>query len=498
MTLPAQSGAGADEPAPAPHATAASPAPPTSNPTLIALIAAAALFMEILDATIISPAIPEMARSFGTTPVAVSAGISSYLITVAIFIPASAWLSDRFGARNVFAGAIALFTVASVLCGLAETLTQFIAARVLQGIGGAMMSPVARIEVMRRTHPSQLLRMIAFVTWPGLSALVVGPPLGGLLTTYVSWRWIFFINVPIGIIGIILVLTFFDRARASERRPFDALGFALNGGALGALIFGIESVSRDEPLVVAIGFVCLGLILGVLAIRHAERSPHPLLSLAPFRIPSFAVGTLSGGGLFRLASNGTMFIMPVMFQVGFGMSAFASGLLVGAYLAGDLGIKVVANRIVRTFGFRNTLLGGTLIVAAVSAPLLVIGPQTSLWIVVPLLAVIGASRSVQFTALNSLVFADLKPEQISSASALNSMSFQVCAGIGVGLAAVVLALSATAQGNAGATLTLFDFRVGLGFTLVVVVAAALAYIRLSPQTGAHVTGHRPASGKSDQ
>jgi EmrB/QacA subfamily drug resistance transporter len=499
VTKPAQSGAGADEPAPAPQAAAESPAPqPTGNPTLIALICAAALFMEILDATIISPAIPEMAASFGTTPVAVSTGISSYLITVAIFIPASAWLSDRFGARLVFASAIALFTVASVLCGLAETLPQFTAARVLQGIGGAMMSPVGRIEVMRRTHPSQLLRMIAFVTWPGLSALVVGPPLGGLLTTYLSWRWIFYINVPIGIIGIGLVLTFFDRKRAGEPRRFDALGFALNGGALGALIYGIESVSRDEPLVVAAGFICLGLILGILAIRHAQRHPSPLLSLAPFKIPSFAVGTLWGGGLFRLASNGTMFILPVMFQVAFGMSAFTSGLLVGAYLAGDLGIKVVANRIVRTFGFRNTLLGGTLFVAAASAPLLVVGPQTPLWILVPILVVVGASRSVQFTALNSLVFADLPAEQVSGASALNSMSFQVCAGIGVGLAALVLALSAAGQGNAGATLTLFDFRVGLGFTLLVVLAAALAYIPMSPQTGTHVTGHRPANRRSSE
>ena len=498
MTLPAAPGAGADGPAPAPKAPTSGPAPqPAGNPTLIALIAASALFMEILDATIISPAIPEMAASFGTTPVAVSTGISSYLITVAIFIPASAWLSDRFGARAVFACAIAVFTIASVLCGLAENLTQFTAARVLQGIGGAMMSPVARIEVMRRTDKTQLLRMIAFVTWPGLSALVVGPPLGGLLTTYLSWRWIFYINVPIGIIGIALVLAFFDRGRSGEPRRFDALGFALNGGALGALIFGIESVSRNEPLLVALGCVGLGLILGTFAIRHARRHPSPLLSLAPFSIPSFSVGTLSGGGLFRLASNGTMFILPVMFQIGFGVSAFASGLLVGAYLAGDLGIKVVANRIVRTFGFRNTLLGGTLFVAACSAPLLVVGPQTPLWILVPILVVVGASRSVQFTALNSLVFADLPPEQIASASALNSMSFQVCAGIGVGLAAVVLALSSTAHGGAGATLTLFDFRVGLGFTLTVVVLAALAYIPLSPQTGMHVTGHRSANRRSD-
>lgn len=492
--MPAQSGASADQASPAP--TPSSPAPhPAGNPTLIALIAAAALFMEILDATIISPAIPQIASSFGTTPVAVSAGISSYLITVAIFIPASAWLSDRFGARAVFASAIGVFTIASVLCGAAETLTQFTAARILQGIGGAMMSPVGRIEVMRRTDPTQLLRMIAFVTWPGLSALVVGPLLGGFLTTYLSWRWVFYINVPIGLLGITLVLTFFDRGRAAIHRKFDALGFVLNGGALGSLIYGIESASRHEPLVFAIGFIVLGFALGYRAIRHAQTHPAPLLSLAPFKIHSFSVGTLTGGGLFRLASNGTMFILPVMFQVGFGMSAFESGLMIGAFLGGDLGIKVVANRIVRKFGFRNTLLGGTLFVAASSVPLLVVGPQTPMWFLVPLLIVVGASRSVQFTALNSLVFADLPPAQISNASALNSMSFQVWAGIGVGLAALVLALSEAARG--ASTLALFDFRVGLGFTTLVIVAAALSYIPLSPHTGMHVTGHRPAARKQE-
>ena len=285
MTLPAKS-AGTDQAAPEGAPSAQNLAPnPANNPTLIALIAAAALFMEILDATIISPAIPQMAMSFGTTPVAVSTGISSYLITVAIFIPASAWLSDRFGARTVFACAIAVFTIASVLCGLAETLTQFTAARVLQGIGGAMMSPVARIAVMRRTEKAQLLRMIAFVTWPGLSALVIGPPLGGLLTTYLSWRWIFYINLPIGIIGIILVLTFFERSKASAPRRFDALGFVLTGAALGALISGIESISRNEPLAFALSFIAGGLILGTLAVRHARRCPEPLLSLEPFSIP---------------------------------------------------------------------------------------------------------------------------------------------------------------------------------------------------------------------
>lgn len=477
--------------------SAASPGSAAGSPTLIALIAAAAFFMEILDATIITPAIPEIARSFGTTPVAVSTGISSYLITVAIFIPASAWLSDRFGARNVFSCAIALFTVASVLCGMSETLTEFTLARILQGIGGAMMSPVGRIEVMRRTDKAQLLRTIAFLTWPGLSAFVVGPPLGGLLTTYLSWRWIFFINVPIGIAGIVLVRMYFARERSAAPRPFDLLGFLLNGGALGSLIFGIESISRNESIVVATGFIGLGLVLGTLAIRRAWAHPTPLLSLVPFKTPAFAIGTIYGGALFRLSASGTAFILPVMFQVGFGMSAFGAGLLLGSYLAGDLGIKVLANRIVRMFGFRNTLIGGTVVVALTSIPLLLIGPQTPLWIVVPVLVAIGASRSVQFTALNSLIFAELPGEQISSASALNSMSHQVSSGIGVGLAALALALPAIAQGQAGATLTMFDFRMALGFTVVLVVAAALSYISMSPQTGAHVTGHRPVERKSD-
>lgn len=476
--------------------TASPSAAPIQNPTLIALIVAGAFFMEILDATIIAPAIPEIAASFGTTAVAVSTGISSYLITVAIFIPASAWLSDRFGARNVFACAIALFTVASVLCGYSQNLEQFAAARILQGIGGAMMSPVGRIEVLRRTDKAQLLRTIAFLTWPGLSAFVVGPPLGGLLTTYLSWRWIFFINVPIGLIGIALVLTFFHKASDAPRRRFDGIGFVLNGGALASLIYGIETISRNEPLILTAIFLTLGLTLGYLAIRHAKRTPSPLLTLIPFKTPSFAVGTLWGGGFFRLAASGTAFVLPVMFQVGFGMSAFAAGLLVSSYLAGDLGIKVVANRIVRAFGFRNVLIGGSLVVAAVSSPLLLIGPETPLWITVIILVLVGASRSVQFTALNSLIFADLPPDQVSSASALNSMSHQVSSGIGVGLAAVVLAMSSQFRGGGGAVLTMTDFRIALGFAIALALMALLSYRSMSHDTGSHVTGHKPRQMKT--
>jgi len=468
------------------------PAQPQPRPTLLALIVAAAFFMEILDGAIISPAIPQIAESFNSTAVAVSTGISSYLITVAIFIPASAWLSDRFGPRAVFATAIALFTVASVLCGISNGLLEFTLARILQGIGGAMMSPVGRIEVMRRTAKADLLLMIAFLTWPGLTGLVVGPPLGGLLTTFLSWRWIFFINIPIGLAGIALVLTFFDRTRAAEPKPFDALGFILNGLSLASFLHGLESIGRGGSTSTALTFLGAGILLGAAAIRHARRHPTPLLPLAPTRIYTFAVGSLWGGGLFRLGIAGMGFLLPVMFQVVFGMSAFDAGLLVACFLAGDLGIKPVANKIIRLFGFRTTLIADGILVAATGFAFVFVSPQTPYWVLIPLLVFTGASRSVHFTALNSLVFADMPQEQIGNASTLNSMIQQVMMGTGVGISAVSLALSAAVRDHMGAALAMFDFRVAFGLGAVLALIAALTYIPLSPHVAAHVSGRKPA------
>jgi EmrB/QacA subfamily drug resistance transporter len=469
-----------------------SPAPPQKRPTLLALIVAAAFFMEILDGAIISPAIPEIAASFGSTAVAVSTGISSYLITVAIFIPASAWLSNRFGARNVFACAIALFTVASILCGVSDTLLEFTMARILQGVGGAMMSPVGRIEVMRRTDKASLLRMIAFLTWPGLTGLVVGPPLGGLLTTYLTWRWIFFINIPIGVAGIALVLAFFDRTRAPRSSRFDALGFLLNGAALASLLHGLESIGRGGSTITAVTFLVAGAALGTAALRHASRHPSPLLPLQPMQVETFAIGAVRGGGLFRLGIGGMGFLLPVMFQVIFGMSAFDAGLLVACFLAGDLGIKPVANQIIRLSGFRTTLIADGLIVAATGFAFVFVSPATPSWVLIPLLFFAGASRSVHFTALNALVFADMPQDQIGNASTLNSMIQQVMMGTGVGISAVALALSATVRDHTGAALSLMDFRVAFGLGAVLALASVVTYIPMSPHVGAHVSGHKPA------
>ena len=468
------------------------PAPSQPRPTLLALIVAAAFFMEILDGAIISPAIPQIAESFNSTAVAVSTGISSYLITVAIFIPASAWLSVRFGSRAVFATAIAVFTVASVLCGISNGLLEFTLARILQGIGGAMMSPVGRIEVMRRTAKPDLLLMIAFLTWPGLTGLVVGPPLGGMLTTFLSWRWIFFINIPIGLVGIGLVLTFFDRARSPNPQPFDALDFILNGLSLATFLHGLESVGRGGSTIVALTFIAVGVLLGVAAIRHAMKSPFPLLPLAPMKVYTFAVGTLWGGGLFRLGIGGLGFLLPVMFQVVFGMSAFDAGLLVACFLGGDLGIKPVANKIIRRFGFRTILIADGILVAATGFAFVFISPATPQWVLIPLLVFTGGSRSVHFTALNSLVFADMPQEQIGNASTLNSMIQQVMMGTGVGISAVALALSAALRDHIGAPLTMFDFRVAFALGALLALAAVLSYIPMSPQVAAHVSGRKPS------
>lgn len=454
---------------------------------LLALIASAAFFMELLDATIIVPAIPQMAESFGTNAVALSSGISAYLITVAIFIPASAWLSERFGARRVFAVAIGIFTLASVLCGLSQNLTEFTLARILQGIGGAMMSPVGRLEILRRTEKAQLLRAIAFLTWPGLTAFAVGPPLGGFFATYASWQWIFFMNVPIGIIGIVLVLTFFDKGAEGTKRPFDMLGFLLAGASLASLLYGLERLSRPDGWIDGLVFLAVGAALGALGLRHFARHPSPLLPLGPLSIQTFRIGNLNGGGFFRAQVGAVGFILPVMCQLGLGYSAFAAGLLVFVFLMGDLTAKFYANQLIRTFGFKKMLTGGGILIALSMIPLLIVGPETSLWILLVVLFVAGAIRSVHFSALNSLTFADVPQPEMHIASTLTSMILPVMMGSGVSLAALVLAFSKTARD--ASTVALFDFRVALGVCLALVLVSIVFYVSLPAKTGAHVSGH---------
>lgn len=330
---------------------------------LVAFIVAVAFFMENLDGTAIATALPQMALSFGVSPAHLSIGITAYLVTLAIFIPISGWIADRFGARTVFGTAIAVFTIASVFCGVSSGLIQFILARILQGIGGAMMVPVGRVVVLRSTPKNQLIRAIATITWPGLIATVIGPPVGGFITTYFSWHWIFLINVPIGLAGIVLVRKFVTNFRSEKRRPLDLTGFLLGAVCLSCLMYGVELLGREDAnWSMAALFLLLSLVFGWFTIRQERRTAWPIFDFSLLKIPTYALPLLAGS-LTVVAIGAAPFLLPLMFQTGFGMSPFESGLLVLVYAAGNLLMKTVTTRTLKRFGFRAVLLTNTPLIA---------------------------------------------------------------------------------------------------------------------------------------
>jgi EmrB/QacA subfamily drug resistance transporter len=460
--------------------------------TLIALIVASAYFMENLDATVIATALPHMARSFGVTAVNLSIGMTAYMLALAVFIPISGWVADRFGSRSVFGAAILVFTAASILCGLSQGLWEFTAARVLQGIGGAMMVPVGRLVVLRSTEKHQLMRSIAYITWPGLAAPVIGPAVGGFIATYLNWRWIFLLNVPIGILGIALTAIFIKNYRAPERRPFDFPGFVLSGVALTCLMYGMELIGQagtDWRWTVAV--LAGGAVAGVLAIFHLRRARHPLINLQALRIPTFRV-TLSGGSLYVVSVSVAPFILPLFFQIGFGMDAFAAGLLVLAYAAGNLGMKTVTTPILRNFGFRHVMIVNGLLTAATIAACSLLSPGTSRVLIMLVLFVGGLCRSMQFTSINTLAFADVPPEMMSAASTFFSMVQQMTIGLGIAFGAIALHLAGWLHGNGGPP-GLADFRIAFLLVAALVMAAVLSFMGIKSDAGIEVSGYRPVS-----
>src|SRR5258708_2147461 len=368
--------------------------------------------MEQLDGTVIATALPQMAQSFGVAAVDLNIGMSAYLLTVAVFIPASGWVTDRFGARTVFAAAIVTFTLSSVLCAASGTLGQFTLARVLQGIGGAMMVPVGRLIVLRNTEKQHFVRMIAYLTWPALTAPVVGPPLGGLITTYSSWHWIFLLNVPIGVAGLGLALILIPNSRGEGRGRFDWSGFALTGLASFSLMYSLEAIGRGRiDWFVAAPLLGVGLGAGAYAVRHALRAVHPLLDLAACKVPSFAI-TVSGGVLFRTAISAVPFLLPLMFQLAFGLSPLDSGLLLLAVFAGNLGMKPPTTIVLGRFGFRPTLVWNGVLAMPPVFPCGLLTAATPTAVIVTVLFLNGLLRSMGFTTITPLRFTDLHPPPI--------------------------------------------------------------------------------------
>ncbi|STV88014.1 major facilitator superfamily permease [Klebsiella michiganensis] len=321
-----------------------------------ALLVAGAFFMEFLDGTVIATALPDMAKDFGVTAVDLNIGISAYLITLAVLIPASGWIADRFGARKIFTLALAIFTLASVFCGLSTNVDVFVAMRILQGIGGALMVPVGRLAVLRTTPKHQLIKAIATLTWPALVAPIIGPPLGGFITRYASWHWIFFINVPLGLIAIALSLRIIPNIREDEQRPFDLSGFVATSVAMVSLVAAMELLGDRQPLGwQTLALLALGLGCMLFALRHFRRTRWPMVRLDALKIPTFRV-TMYGGSLFRASISAVPFLLPLLFQVGFGMDPFHSGLLVLAVFVGNLTIKPLTTPLIRWLGFRRLLL----------------------------------------------------------------------------------------------------------------------------------------------
>jgi EmrB/QacA subfamily drug resistance transporter len=458
--------------------------------SLIVTLVAATFFMENLDGTIIATALPQMARSFNVHPADMSLGITAYLLTLAVFIPISGWAADRFGLRTVFASAIAVFTAASVLCATTSTLPAFAAARVLQGIGGAMMVPVGRLAVLRATPKEGLMRAIAIITWPGLVAPVIGPPLGGFITTYSSWRWIFYLNVPLGLIGLLLTLRFIGNERGDATRRFDLPGFALCGIACTTLLYAMELVGRSDADWTLVGvLVAVGVAAGIASWWHLRRAAHPVVDLSALKVKTFAVA-MGGGSLFRIAISAAPFLLPLMFQVGFGMNAFESGLLTLAVFAGNLSMKLVTTPVMRQFGFRPVLIVNGVLAALSLAAMSLLTPTTPKYVIVVVLFASGLSRSLQFTALNTLSFADVPKAQMSGASALSSTLFQMTMGIGVAVGAIALRIGEWLHGHDAHAIGPEDFSVAFLIVAFVGLLGVLDLFGLARDAGALVSGHR--------
>lgn len=447
----------------------------------VALIVAAALFMQMLDATIIVTAVPAMAASFGVTPLSMGVGITSYMLTVAILIPAAGWLADRIGARRVFLGAIVVFTLGSLLCGLAQDLPQFIASRAIQGAGGAFMVPVGQIIVLRLAQREHLLRTLSLLSWPALFAPVLGPTIGGFITTYFSWRWTFLINLPLGAVCMALSAWLIPDDGYRKKVPLDWLGLLLSSLGLGGLLAGLDGlVHHSGGLPVTLGLVATGVVLCGLATLHMLRARHPLLDFSIVRVPTFALATLLSGSFYRIALNTMPFLLSLLFQLGFGLTAFEAGSLMVAYFAGNLAIRLITTPVLERLGFRTAMVGNGILSAISIALCILLQADTPIALTLGLLLLGGATRSMQYSGLNVLAFIDISPEQRSSASTLSTMLMQITILLGVVVGSLSLSLFQALR--TAPTLDLIDFQLSFAALAALTLVSAVQ-MRKIPKAG---------------
>ncbi|MCY0093876.1 MFS transporter [Hoeflea ulvae] len=452
----------------------------------IPLVLAIALFMEQMDSTVIATALPAIATDIGTSPIALKLALTAYLVSLAVFIPISGWMADRFGARRIFAIAIAVFMVGSIACAVSSNLTEFVLSRFLQGMGGAMMTPVGRLVLVRATEKSQLVNAMAWLTIPALVGPLVGPPVGGFLTTFLTWHWIFLINIPIGMAGIVFALTVLPRDTRRGHDRVDWIGFLLSGAAASGIVFGLSVISLPVlPPVWGIAATIGGVLCFFLYLAHARVHPKPLLDPKMFRNRTFAL-SLTGGNLFRIGAGAVPFLLPLMLQLGFGMTPFESGMVTCIAAAGAITMKFIIQRVLRFGGFRRVLLlaaGGAALSIAVNG---VFTPSTPVTLIMGILFFGGLVRSMFFTSANALIFAEITEDTAARATSIASALQQVSIAIGVALAGGILDLVSTFNGG---ELTLGAFHTAFFAVAAITGFAILPFLALPPNAGEAVSGH---------
>jgi EmrB/QacA subfamily drug resistance transporter len=455
---------------------------------LVPLIVACALFMENLDATVLSTALPAIARDLHQSPIQLKLALTSYLLTLAVFIPASGWVADRFGTRIVFRLAILIFALGSALCGFANSIGTLVAARAFQGIGGAMMVPVGRLVILRTIPRSEFVGALAWLTMPALLGPVLGPPVGGFITTYFHWRWIFWINLPIAALGIVLATLFIPNVRGETISRFDYLGFVLSGIGLAGLVSASAALDASAiPLWIVAGLFLIGSVSVWLYVLHARHAEAPILDLKLLRFPTFRSGIV-GGSLFRIGVGAMPLLLPLQLQLGFGMTPLKSGLLTFVTAIGAIGMKTAVGKILKRFGFRTVLLFNAIVSGILIGAPAIFTRMTPISVMLLVLFVGGFFRSLQFTCINAICVAEIDQPEMSQATSFTSAFQQIALSLGITVGASMLQLSLAIRHSEA--LTGADFVPAFLVVGFISAISFLNFARLPKDAGEEVAGRK--------
>ena len=453
---------------------------------LVPLIISCSLLMQNLDSTALVTALPLIAQSLGETPLRLHMAITAYMLAFAAFLPLSGWVADKYGARQIFRLSMAVFTLSSIMCGYAQSFEQLIFFRVIQGFGGAMMVPVGRLILVRSVPKAELVNAMIIMGLPSFIGPVLGPVLGGFIATYASWRWIFWMNVPVGLLGVILVTRYIDDVRETNVKPFDWTGFFMLSFGLGALVFGLDAVmTRHATDILSVLLMPAGAMAIGLYVFHARRSDRPILDLKLLKVPSFRI-SITTGSIFRIGIGANPFLLPMMMQIGFGYSPFHSGLITCVSSIGAFFMRTVAKRLLKWLGFRNVLIWNGMIAGLFLIACGLFRPDTPKIIMLAIIFMGGVFRSLQFTSLNALAYADLEQAQMSHATSFQQMSQRLSMSVGIAVAATILHLMSPGDGTVPVQAFAWAFAI-IGASSVL---SSLWFGRLPTDAGAEMSGRK--------